>query len=66
MDARTDASFVIMARTDALAVEGLPSAIERAQACVAAGADMVFPEAMLTLEHYAEFTRAVLEFLERS
>jgi methylisocitrate lyase len=59
VDARPDTSFVVMARTDALAVEGLTSAIERAQACVAAGADMIFPEAMLTLEHYAEFTRAV-------
>jgi methylisocitrate lyase len=59
VDARTDASFVIMARTDALAVEGMQSAIERAQACVEAGADMVFPEAMITLEQYAEFTRAV-------
>jgi methylisocitrate lyase len=59
VDARTDANFVIMARTDALAVEGMQSAIERAQACVEAGADMVFPEAMITLEQYAEFTRAV-------
>ncbi|MDO8208460.1 MAG: methylisocitrate lyase [Gallionella sp.] len=59
VDARTDASFVIMARTDALAVEGMQSAIERAQACVEAGADMIFPEAIITLEQYAEFTRAV-------
>ncbi len=59
VDARVDASFVIMARTDALAVEGMTSAIERAQACVEAGADMIFPEAMITLEQYAEFTRAV-------
>ena len=59
VDARVDASFVIMARTDALAVEGMRSAIERAQACVEAGADMIFPEAMITLEQYAEFTRAV-------
>ncbi len=59
VDARPDASFVIMARTDAFSVEGLPSAIERAQRCVAAGADMIFPEAVLTLEQYAEFTRAV-------
>jgi methylisocitrate lyase len=48
-----------MARTDALAVEGMSSAIERAQACVEAGADMIFPEAMTTLEQYAEFTRTV-------
>ncbi len=59
VDARVDPSFVIMARTDALAVEGMPSAIERAQACVEAGADMIFPEAMNTLAQYAEFTRAV-------
>ena len=59
VDARVDASFVIMARTDALAVEGMQSAIERAQACVEAGADMIFPEAITTLEQYAEFTRAV-------
>lgn len=59
VDARTDANFVIMARTDALAVEGMQSAIERAQACVEAGADMIFPEAIITLEQYAEFTRAV-------
>jgi len=59
VDARTDSSFVIMARTDALAVEGMTSAIERAQACVEAGADMIFPEAMTTLEQYAEFTKTV-------
>jgi methylisocitrate lyase len=59
VDARVDDSFVIMARTDALAVEGMNSAIERAQACVEAGADMIFPEAMTTLEQYREFTRAV-------
>ncbi|MFA6062573.1 MAG: methylisocitrate lyase [Gallionella sp.] len=59
VDARVDASFVIMARTDALAVEGMSSAIERAQACVEAGADMIFPEAMITLEQYAQFTSAV-------
>lgn len=59
VDARTDASFVIMARTDALAVEGMQSAIDRAMACVEAGADMIFPEAMNQLEQYAEFTQAV-------
>src|SRR5512135_1636430 len=59
VDARVDSSFVIMARTDALAVEGMQSAIERAQACVEAGADMIFPEAMNTLQQYAEFTQAV-------
>ncbi|OIQ96966.1 methylisocitrate lyase [mine drainage metagenome] len=59
VDARVDSSFVIMARTDALAVEGMQSAIDRAQACAEAGADMIFPEAMTTLEQYAKFTRAV-------
>jgi methylisocitrate lyase len=59
VDARSNDSFVIMARTDALAVEGMQSAIERAQACAEAGADMIFPEAMNTLEQYAEFTRTV-------
>ncbi|UJS23061.1 methylisocitrate lyase [Thiothrix winogradskyi] len=59
VDARTDASFVIMARTDALAVEGMQSAIDRAMACVEAGADMIFPEAMNKLEQYAEFTSVI-------
>jgi len=59
VDARTDDSFVIMARTDALAVEGMQLAVERAVACVEAGADMVFPEAVQTLEQYREFRRAV-------
>jgi methylisocitrate lyase len=59
VDARTDDSFVIMARTDALAVEGMQSAIDRAMACVEAGADMIFPEAMNKLEQYAEFTKVV-------
>ena len=59
VDARSDQSFVIMARTDALAVEGMESAIDRAVACAEAGADMIFPEAMTTLEQYAEFTQAV-------
>jgi len=59
VDARYDDNFVIMARTDALAVEGMGSAIERAVACVEAGADMIFPEAMLTLEQYREFVDAV-------
>ncbi len=57
-DARSN-DFVIMARTDALAVEGMDSAIERATACVEAGADMIFPEAMNTLEQYQTFTNAV-------
>ncbi|MCD2518944.1 methylisocitrate lyase [Massilia sp. G4R7] len=58
-DARTDDNFVIMARTDALAVEGLDAAIERAVACVEAGADMIFPEAMTSLEMYKRFADAV-------
>ena len=59
VDARTDDSFVIMARTDALAVEGLESALERAAACVEAGADMVFPEAITELEMYKLFAGRV-------
>lgn len=59
VDARSDASFVIMARTDAIAVEGIDSAIERAVACVEAGADMIFPEAIYTLEQYRQFKDAV-------
>ncbi len=59
VDARTDDSFVIMARTDALAVEGMQSAIDRAKACVEAGADMIFPEAMNELSQYQEFVDAV-------
>lgn len=58
VDARSD-DFVIMARTDALAVEGMDSAIERAIACVEAGADMIFPEAMTELAQYEQFTAAV-------
>ncbi|MDB5864633.1 MAG: prpB, partial [Betaproteobacteria bacterium] len=54
-DAKTDQSFVIMARTDALAVEGLQAAIDRACACVEAGADMIFPEAITELEMYKKF-----------
>ena len=59
VDARADGDFVIMARTDALAVEGMESAVERAVACVEAGADMIFPEAMRELQQYAEFRQAV-------
>ena len=58
-DARTDPDFVIMARTDALAVEGLDAAIDRARACVEAGADMIFPEAMTELSMYRKFADAV-------
>lgn len=56
VDARTDSSFVIMARTDAYSVEGLPAAIDRARKYIAAGADMIFAEAMTTLDEYREFT----------
>jgi methylisocitrate lyase len=59
VDARTDDKFVIMARTDALAVEGIDKAIERAVACVEAGADMIFPEAMTDLPMYRKFKDAV-------
>lgn len=59
VDARTDADFVIMARTDALAVEGLQAAIDRACACVEAGADMIFPEAITELPMYRQFAQAV-------
>ncbi len=58
-DAREDTNFVIMARTDALAVEGLQAAIDRAGACVAAGADMIFPEAMRELQDYKDFSKAI-------
>ncbi|MBI2312080.1 MAG: methylisocitrate lyase [Betaproteobacteria bacterium] len=59
VDARTDPNFVIMARTDALAVEGLNAAIDRAWACAEAGADMIFPEAMTDLAMYRKFADAV-------
>ncbi len=59
VDARTDDEFVIMARTDALAVEGMDKALERAVACVEAGADMVFPEAITELAMYRRFKDAV-------
>lgn len=59
VDARTGDGFVLMARTDAAAVEGIDSAIERAQAYVEAGADMIFPEAMKSLDDYRRFKQAV-------
>ncbi len=59
VDARTDENFVIMARTDALAVEGFDSALERAVACIEAGADMIFPEAITELAMYKRFTEGV-------
>jgi methylisocitrate lyase len=59
VDGRTDAGFVIMARTDAHAVEGQQSAVDRALAYVEAGADMIFAEALNTLDEYRQFTDAV-------
>lgn len=59
VDAKNDDDFVIMARTDALAVEGLEAAIERAIACVEAGADAIFPEAITDLDQYRQFSAAV-------
>ena len=59
VDARTDPQFIIMARTDALAVEGIERAIERAVACVEAGADMIFPEAITELAMYRRFRDSV-------
>ncbi|MBI4191114.1 MAG: methylisocitrate lyase [Betaproteobacteria bacterium] len=59
VDAKTDPAFVVMARTDALAVEGFQAAIDRACACVEAGADMIFPEAMTELGMYKKFADAV-------
>ena len=58
-DARHDDDFVIMARTDALAVEGIDSAIERAIACAESGADAIFPEAILEIEQYKKFANAL-------
>ena len=58
-DAKTDPQFVVMARTDALAAEGLQAAIDRACACVEAGADMIFPEAITELAMYRKFADAV-------
>ena len=59
VDGRTDPSFVIMARTDAHAVEGQSAALERAQAYAQAGADMIFAEALTSLEEYRQFTSAI-------
>ena len=58
-DAKQDGDFVIMARTDALAVEGIDAAIERAIACADSGADAIFPEAILEIEQYQQFTNAL-------
>ena len=59
VDARTDDNFSIMARTDAIAIEGVDAAIERVQAYIAAGADLIFPEAIRTLGDYKKFSKAV-------
>jgi methylisocitrate lyase len=59
VDARIDDNFVIMARTDALAVEGINSALDRAQACIEAGADMLFPEAISELSMYQVFKNKI-------
>lgn len=59
VDARSDDNFSIMARTDAIAIEGIDSAIERVQAYIAAGADLVFPEAIRTLQDYKKFSSAI-------
>jgi methylisocitrate lyase len=59
VDARTDDNFSIMARTDAIAIEGIDAAIERVQAYIAAGADLIFPEAIRTLQDYKKFSAAV-------
>lgn len=59
VDARTDSGFVVMARTDAAAVEGLSAAIDRAGQYVAAGADMIFAEALTTLDEYRQFTSVI-------
>jgi methylisocitrate lyase len=59
VDSRTDENFVIMARTDALAVEGMQSAIDRMHACIEAGADMIFPEAITQLEQYKTLSESI-------
>ncbi|CAB4718923.1 unannotated protein [freshwater metagenome] len=59
VDARSDDDFSIMARTDAIAVEGIDAAIERVHAYIEAGADLIFPEAIRTLDDYAKFSAAV-------
>ena len=58
-DAKFDDNFIIMARIDALSVEGMEAALERAVACVEAGADAIFPEAILEIEQYRQFAEAV-------
>jgi methylisocitrate lyase len=58
VDARTDENFAIMARTDAIAIEGIDAALERVQAYIEAGADLIFPEAITTLEDFKKFSQA--------
>ena len=59
VDGKKDSKFMVMARTDALAVEGIDAALDRAVGCVEAGADAIFPEAILDLEQYKLFTEAI-------
>jgi methylisocitrate lyase len=59
VDARTDDNFQIMARTDAVAIEGIDAALDRVHAYIEAGADLIFPEAIRTLEDYKKFSTAV-------
>ncbi len=59
VDAKTDPNFVIMARTDALALEGIESAVDKATAFAEAGADMIFPEALNTIEQYRDFSDSI-------
>jgi methylisocitrate lyase len=59
VDARTDENFQIMARTDAIAIEGIEAALDRVHAYIEAGADLIFPEAIRTLEDYKKFSSAV-------
>ena len=59
VDGKKDSKFMVMARTDALAVEGINAALDRAVGCVEAGADAIFPEAVLDLEQYKLFTETI-------
>ena len=59
VDGKKDSKFIVMARTDALAVEGIDAALDRAIACVEAGADAIFPEAILDLDQYRLFTETL-------
>ena len=59
VDGKKDSKFMVMARTDALAIEGIDAALDRAVGCVEAGADAIFPEAILDLEQYKLFTETI-------